>query len=155
MLRPATAGDAAAIAPIWHSGWLDAHEGNVPDELTAVRTPESFRTRAVDLVPLTTVAVEEGRLVGFVTVVDDEIEQMYVDGGSRGSGVAAALLAEGERRVREAGHGRAWLAVVAGNERARRFYAKHGWTDEGPFDHQAPGPSGPITVPAHRYVKAV
>jgi GNAT superfamily N-acetyltransferase len=67
--------------------------------------------------------------------------------------VAAALLAEAERLVGVGGHERAWLAVVAGNSRARRFYERNGWTDEGPFDHAAEGPDGPIHVPAHRYVK--
>jgi GNAT superfamily N-acetyltransferase len=154
-LRPAAAGDVASIAPIWRSGWADAHAGHVPGELTAARTEQSFWARAADLVPCSAVAEVGGRLAGFVTVVGDELEQVYVDRACRGSGVAAALLAEGERRVREGGHEVAWLAVVAGNRRARRFYAKHGWTDEGPFDHRAPGPRGPITVPAHRYVKAV
>ena len=60
-------------------------------------------------------------------VVGDEVEQVYVGEGHRGSGVASVLLAEAERRVRHSGHDTAWLAVVAGNERARRFYAKHCW----------------------------
>jgi ribosomal protein S18 acetylase RimI-like enzyme len=67
--------------------------------------------------------------------------------------VAAALLAEAERLVQANGHERTWLAVVAGNTRARRFYERNGWTDEGLFDHVAEGPDGPIHVPAHRYVK--
>jgi hypothetical protein len=45
--------------------------------------------------------------------------------------------------------------VVGGNLRARRFYERCGWVDEGPFEHLAPGPGGPIRVPAHRYVKRV
>jgi RimJ/RimL family protein N-acetyltransferase len=47
------------------------------------------------------------------------------------------------------------LAVVAGNTRARRFYERNGWSDEGPFEHHAPSDSGPIVVPPHRYVKPV
>ena len=37
-------------------------------------------------------------------VVDDEVEQIYVAGSHRGSGVADALLAEAERQVGAAGH---------------------------------------------------
>ncbi|MFC4942191.1 hypothetical protein [Pseudonocardia sp. GCM10023141] len=44
---------------------------------------------------------------------------------------------------------------MAGNARARRFYERNGWSDEGLFDHTAPSASGPVSVPAHRYVKAV
>jgi GNAT superfamily N-acetyltransferase len=155
ILRAATVGDVSSIAPIWHRGWQDAHVGGVPDELTAARTEESFWTRAQQRLDDTTVAEVDGTVAGFVMVIGDEVEQMYVSQDHRGSGVAAILLAEAERRVRAAGHRTAWLAVVAANQRARRFYAKRGWVDEGRFDHQAPGPNGPIAVPAHRYVKDV
>ncbi len=154
-LRPATAEDISSIALIWHRGWQDGHVGHVPEELTAVRTERSFWSRAAQRLPDTTIAEIEGGVAGFVMVVGDEVEQVYVGRDHRGSGVASVLLAEAERRVQQGGHDTAWLAVVAGNERARRFYAKSGWVDEGPFDYQAHGPEGPITVPSHRYVKAV
>ncbi|HEY7483947.1 MAG TPA: GNAT family N-acetyltransferase [Streptosporangiaceae bacterium] len=152
-LRPASADDAAAVADIWRSGWRDGHLGNVPDELVAVRTPESFASRAAQRVDDTVVAVVGNAVTGFVMVVDDEVEQVYVAARHRGSGVATTLLNEAERLVRENGHEQAWLAVVAGNERARRFYQRQGWTDEGRFDYEAAGPAGPLIVPAHRYVK--
>ena len=55
-------------------------------------------------------------------------------------------MSDAERRLREAGHRQVWLAVVAGNARARRFYERSGWTDEGPFAYLADGPDGLITV---------
>ena len=70
----------------------------------------------------------------------------------RGTGVAAALLGEAERQVRANGHPRAWLAVVAGNVRARAFYERSGWRDEGPFDYAAAA-DVPISVPCRRYAK--
>jgi GNAT superfamily N-acetyltransferase len=155
ILRPANAEDISSIAPIWHRGWQDGHVGHVPEELSTARTERSFWSRAAQRLPDTTIAEIEGAVAGFVMVVGDEVEQVYVGEDHRGSGVASVLLAEAERRVRHSGHDTAWLAVVAGNERARRFYAKRGWVDEGPLDYQAQGPDGPITVPSHRYVKAV
>ncbi|HEX4817477.1 MAG TPA: GNAT family N-acetyltransferase [Nonomuraea sp.] len=152
-LRPARPEDAPAVAAIWHEGWGDGHRGNVPDELAAVRTPESFRSRAAQRVGDTVVATVRGAVAGFVMVVDDEVEQVYVARDHRGTDVATVLLAEAERLVAAGGHRRAWLAVVAGNARARRFYERHGWLDEGPFDHLAPSETGPIAVPARRYVK--
>ena len=153
LLRPATADDIGSIAEIWHAGWHDAHDGNVPDELVAVRAEDSFLTRAPDLVPHTTVAVVDGEVAGFVSIEDDEVDQVFVSSRHRGAGVADALMADAEERLRAAGRTSAWLAVVAGNARARRFYERHGWTDDGPFEHLAPGPDGPIRVPAHRYIK--
>ncbi|MGH2789217.1 MAG: GNAT family N-acetyltransferase [Actinomycetota bacterium] len=152
-LRPAVPEDAPTIAEIWHLGWRDGHLGSVPEELMAARHEDSFRTRAAPRVSDTTVAVIEGQIVGFVMVVGDEVEQVYVSALHRGAGVADVLLREAERQIREGGHSTAWLAVVAGNPRARRFYERNGWSDKGLFDYAAVGEHGPIPVPAHRYVK--
>jgi ribosomal protein S18 acetylase RimI-like enzyme len=148
-------GDAAAVAEIWYEGWQDGHLGHVPDALVAIRTEESFGARAAQRVGDTTVAVRGGEVAGFVMVVGDEVEQVYVSRRHRGSGVAADLLAEAVRLVAAGGHARAWLAVAAGNARARRFYERCGWADEGAFDYPAAGEDGPIPVPCHRYVKAI
>jgi GNAT superfamily N-acetyltransferase len=81
----------------------------------------------------------------------DEIEQLFVERAARGTGVAAMLLRKGEAEIRSAGHRRAWLAVVAGNQRARSFYSREGWRDSGPFTYLAETPAGPFAVPSHRY----
>jgi GNAT superfamily N-acetyltransferase len=153
-LRPATADDAAAVAQIWREGWSDGHRGHVPDALVAVRTPESFSERAIDRVGDTTVAVVAGEVAGFTMVVGDELEQLYVSRSHRGSGIAEVLLADARRAIGAAGYRRAWLAVATGNARARRFYEKCGWVDEGPFIHSAPSESGAIPVPSHRFTTA-
>ena len=141
-VRPARPEDSAAVADIWFHGWRDGHLGNVAEELVAIRTAESFGRRAAERTSDTTVAT-----------VDDEVEQVYVSSRHRGTGVAGTLLAEAERLVALNGHERAWLAVVEGNARARRFYERNGWTDEGPFDYPAQSADGPIPVPCRRYVK--
>ena len=155
VLRPAADADADAVAEIWRLGWHDGHEGLVPQELVEARTNESFRTRAADRVEDTTVAVVDGAVAGFVMVVDDEVEQVYVSAAHRGTGVAGALLAEAERQVRANGHSEAWLVVVAGNARARAFYERSGWRDEGPIVYEAAAEAGPIDVPCRRYTKPV
>lgn len=156
-LRPGVAADIDAIARIWHEGWRDAHIGRVPDALLEHRRPEDLRQRIPVRLGTTTVAttpVSDGpRVAGFVTVHDDEIEQIYVDAVERGSGVAQRLLAHGEAVI-AAHHDRAWLAVVAGNARARRFYERNGWVDAGPFDNPAwTTTGGVIPVPTRRYEK--
>ena len=156
MIRPAEPGEAAAVAEIWRNGWRDGHLGHVPDELVRVRTDESFRTRAAERVRDTTVAVVDGEVAGFIMVAGDEAEQVYVSAPQRGKGVADALLAEAERQVRENGHEVAWLAVVSGNARARAFYERMGWRDDGGFDYEAAVEDGTtVSVPCRRYVKSV
>ena len=152
-IRPARAEDAGEVAEIWRLGWHDGHDGLVPQELVAVRTPESFYERASARVDDTTVATVDGAVAGFVMVVGDEVEQVYVSGAHRGTGVAPALIVEAERQVRANGHGKAWLAVVAGNARARAFYERAGWVDEGGFDYEAAVEDGTIAVPCRRYTK--
>jgi GNAT superfamily N-acetyltransferase len=153
LIRPARPADMPEVAGIWHAGWPDGHLGHVPDELVAIRTADSFRPRAADRTADTRVAEVDGEIAGFTMVVDDEVEQVYVAAAHRGSGVADELLADAERRIREGGHRRAWLAVVAGNALARRFYERRGWVDDGPIVYAAEGPDGAIDVQAQRYVK--
>lgn len=169
-LRPAVPEDAPAIAAVWHAAWGDGHHGLVPPALEAVRTRESFGRRAAARVPGTVVAVTDGgadsgadsgadggavpgAVVGFVTVKGEEVEQLFVAASQRGSGIASELLATGETRIAAAGHVETWLAVVAGNARARRFYEREGWSDGGPLDYRAETPEGPVPVSTRRYVK--
>jgi hypothetical protein len=69
--------------------------------------------------------------------------------------VAECLLRHAEAVIGAGGRRTAWLAVVAGNTRARRFYAKLGWQDRGPFTYQAQTATGTFPVPAHRYEREV
>jgi GNAT superfamily N-acetyltransferase len=173
-LRPAETTDVDAIAAIWYSGWYDGHLGNVPDELVAFRTKEHFLTGVPDRIPTITVAVagpalpdpagagsvgasagSGGEVAGFVIVLGDQVDQVYVSAGHRGSGVAGVLIAEAERQVKANGYVEAWLAVVTGNTRARRFYERSGWADAGAFDYPVGTANGAIPVPCHRYTKQV
>lgn len=152
-IRKARAEDAGAVARIWHAGWRDGHIGNVPDGLVRHRDDiRQYESRARDRVGQMWVAESAGgQPLGFVVVKGDELEQVYVDRSARGTGVAAALLSQGEDEVRRAGHARAWLAVVAGNSRARAFYERQGWRDTGPFIYEAETAEGMFPVPSHRY----
>jgi len=68
---------------------------------------------------------------GFVAVVDGWLEAMYVRPGAWGTGLADRLHAAAVEELRRRGGDRARLWVLAGNERARRFYERHGWRADG------------------------
>jgi ribosomal protein S18 acetylase RimI-like enzyme len=151
-LRPAKPDDAEGIAEVWHASWLDGHLGHVPEALHEHRRPEDFRRRVPPRIPHITVAVAAGRLVGFVAVRGDEVEQLFVAAEARGAGVAAALLDSAESGI-ALGHDLAWLSVAAGNARARRFYEKSGWQRVAAFDYPAETRDGVLLVPSLRYEK--
>jgi GNAT superfamily N-acetyltransferase len=130
----------------------------VSDELAAARHADSFRTRAAQRVPDTTVATIDEEVVGFVMVVGDELEEVYVDARHRGTGVADLLMTDAEGQVAGGRSTTAWLAVVSGNARTRWFYERRGWTDAGVFVYSAAGDGAagdgpPIPLRAHRYQK--
>lgn len=62
------------------------------------------------------------------------LRALYVQSNAWGSGVGRALHAATLERLREAGFGEARLQVIHGNERARRFYEREGWTVSGPAE---------------------
>lgn len=154
-LRAAKPSDVAAVAAVWTSGWTDGHAGHVPAALLAHRTAPEFVRRAADRVPHTTVALAplpDDDVIGFTVVRLDEVEQMYVSRPWRGTGVAQLLMAAAEKTI-AVRFAVAWLAVVGGNARARRFYESCGWQDVGPFDNPAETAAGTMAIPARRYEK--
>ena len=156
VIRPATAEDMAAVAELWHVGWHDGHAGHVPEGLTRGRTLAAFHERTPSRIVDTTVAVSEaGELLGFIMVAGDEVEQVFVGREVRGTGLAARLLVEAEDQVAAAGHDVAWLAVVEGNARARAFYERHGWRDEGELPYVVSAGGQRFISPCRRYVKRV
>ncbi|MDT5018284.1 MAG: hypothetical protein QOD39_4444 [Mycobacterium sp.] len=60
-----------------------------------------------------------------------ELSKMYVLPDSHGAGVAAALMTMGLHEAKELNASSVWLGVNQQNQRAQRFYAKHGFVING------------------------
>ncbi len=60
-----------------------------------------------------------------------ELSKIYVLPDHHGAGVATALMGEAVRRAAKSGARCVWLGVNQNNERAQRFYGKHGFTVAG------------------------
>lgn len=151
-VRPADPSDIDLLARVWYDGWQDAHADILPLDLAARRTLDSFRQRLRAELPNVRVVGWPPAPVGFCLIRGDELCQLYVSAGARGSGAAADLLADAESRMRHAGVKTAWLACAVGNERAARFYQKHGWVRAGTVMHE-PDDSGGIAFEVWRYEK--
>jgi len=126
-VRAAEEGEIDHLAQVWYDSWQDAHAQILPAELAQLRTLESFRDRLQAALPKVRVIGPAGAPLGFCIVQGDELYQLFVTAAARGSGIAAALIADAEARLSEYGVATAWLACAIGNERAARFYEKCGW----------------------------
>ena len=152
-VRSADERDLDQLALVWFDGWHEAHAQIVPPELTRLRTVESFRDRLRAALPDVRVVDASGLPVGFSVVKGDELYQLFVSAHARGSGVAGALIAEAELRLRANGVETAWLACAIGNERAARFYQKRGWHRVGTMLNQAETSAGTFPLDVWRYEK--
>lgn len=111
-------------------------------------TSSHFADYLTDPERLVLVARRDGRIMGYAMLVrgvpedDDvqravtarpavEISKMYVLPDSHGGGVSAALMNEALDRAPELDAQSVWLGVNQNNERAQRFYTKHGFTING------------------------
>lgn len=143
------------LAKLWHDVWHESHARLVPAALARLRTLTSFEERLQAAIPDARVAGPRGEPVGFCIVKGDELYQLYVSAESRGTGAAAALLADAEVRLAKRGIGTAWLACAVGNERAARFYEKFGWRRTGSVSYEAETSIGTFPLEVWRYERSL
>jgi ribosomal protein S18 acetylase RimI-like enzyme len=99
---------------------------------------DRFREYLADSDRVVLAAREDGRIVGYVMMIRDdsdgvdvELSKMYVLPDSHGAGVSAALMTAALTSASELGATSVWLGVNQKNQRAQRFYAKHGFVVNG------------------------
>ena len=153
LVRPAEAAEIDHLAQLWYHGWQDAHARILPAELIRIRTLESFKDRLQAALPAVRVVGLFPTPVGFCMLKGDELYQLYVSAEARGTGVAAALVADAEARLAADGVELAWLACAVGNERAARFYEKCGWRRAGTVVYQPDAANGAPPLEVWRYEK--
>jgi ribosomal protein S18 acetylase RimI-like enzyme len=135
VIRAATADDLDGIVEVHVASWGAAKDGL---DLATSRTPEqraelwtAFFAQGRGQM---SVAEDQGRVVGFIASGpsrdDDrqgetEIYTLYVDPHWWGRGLGSALIATAPEDAAVS------LWVAEGNERARTFYARHGFAPDG------------------------
>lgn len=124
-------------AHVYWSAWHDTYPGLVSQEYLEKLTPEVCEKMAFDWSDGILIAKDRERVIGFVGYSDQsrdlpdcgEIFALYVLREERGKGIGCRLLEAALERLN--GHERVCLWVVKGNERAIRFYRKHGFQPDG------------------------
>ena len=153
IVRDAHESELDELATVWYEAWRDGHEALVPAELTRRRTRERFRDRLQAALAEVRVAGPLGAPVGFSMLKGGELYQLFVRARARGSGVAAALIADAEARLLARGVETAWLTCAIGNDRAARFYEKCGWHRSGTVIDELATPEGTMRLEVWRYEK--
>ncbi|MEU1958222.1 GNAT family N-acetyltransferase [Nocardia sp. NPDC019255] len=142
--------DAEALSDVAAATFpLACPPGATPDDIEIfigeMLSSERFGEYLSDPDRIVLKAVVDGDIVGYAMLVTGvpapvepaepspmaEISKMYVLPGRHGSGVSTALMNAALDRARAAGCQGVWLGVNQENVRARRFYAKHGFTEVG------------------------
>jgi ribosomal protein S18 acetylase RimI-like enzyme len=143
--RDATADDAAAVADFARATWL-ATFGQLPyppHDLAAYLAKaygEAIqREEIADPELRYRLALRDGAIVGYCMMgglampVDDpngvELHRLYVAEEMKGAGVAAALMDDCIAWARARDASAIYLSVWENNERAQRFYRRHGFDD--------------------------
>jgi GNAT superfamily N-acetyltransferase len=168
-IREAKPGDADAIGRVHVDAWREDYRGMMPD---AFLDSLDASVRALRWQPRLAerpdgkkifVAIENDDLVGFAGVgpardepgVRGELYMINVAKRAWGTGVATALLAESVHALATFGHREAILWVLRQNARARRFYRREGWTQEGERHDTIKENDFTFEVDELRYVRAL
>lgn len=152
-LRQGRPADAQALAELHVAVWRDTYRSMATaeayEQLGVARRLPYWNEALVTSDPETQVILGEvsGQILGVIStghprdaVMADsiEIKHLYVANAARGTGLGKALLNAALDHHRAAGHRAASLAVVEGNDHARRFYRHLGGKEVGKFVD--PGP---------------
>jgi GNAT superfamily N-acetyltransferase len=119
-LRRATDDDALGVADVWLAAFgatYDFPAAHTDDEVRAWVREHLLRATE------TWVAEREGTVVGFLSLGDGWVEQLYVLPEWSGAGIGSRLIALAKERQPDGLQ--LWTFVV--NAGARRFYERHGF----------------------------
>jgi GNAT superfamily N-acetyltransferase len=147
-LRPAVAGDALCIGVLGMQVFLETYapDGIRPDlarEVLQMLSPEATAAALARDDQRLIVAEREGHLLGFAhwrpgaahegvpARRPAELFRLYVLQRFAGLGLGTRLLRAAEEAATATGADTMWLTAWAGNERARAFYPRRGYTDVG------------------------
>jgi putative acetyltransferase len=147
-IRPAHTDDAEALAGIQRAASLAAFAHIFPPDLYPFPTDEvreRWREAVADPGARVLVADEGGAPVGLAGVRADWLDGLYVLPDRWGSGVARSLHDPALSLVEGLGSSTCRLWVLEHNARARRFYERLGWRENGDT-RVVPFPPNPIDV---------
>lgn len=162
LVRKPVSADAAAIAILHVRSWQSAYEGLLSSRYlsaldSSVERRVGFLSQAIESGnPSIRVAELNGQVVGWVSFgpsrdVDAaqctaELMAIYLDPVFWARGIGTALWAEALQAIRSSGYRQVCAWVLDGNERATRFYLKHGFTSQAASQRVVEEDSEPLAI---------
>ncbi|MEK8121679.1 GNAT family N-acetyltransferase [Methylocystis sp. IM4] len=153
MIRRSIKSDTSYVAAFYHNVWHETHSVFKPKEEIVRRDNKLFQERMTELLATTLLVELKGELAAFSAWKEEYLGQIFVAPSFRGSAVSVSLLKATEQAMANDGSVTAELHCVVGNERARRFYEKMGWTRRGVVSEMAAGSVGEVEVLFWRMTK--
>ncbi|MDE3202073.1 MAG: GNAT family N-acetyltransferase [Acidobacteriota bacterium] len=165
-IRVAVPEDALRVAKVHIRTWQIAYRDLLPeaflDGLNIEERAKRYTFGNLDVHnPQTFLALEGKQVLGFATVGkgrdDDlpgqgELLALYVDPDWWNKGIGLALIETARLRLRLLGYTQAYLWMLKGNERARRFYERDGWQIDGA---ERANQSFDVSIEERRMVRAL
>jgi diamine N-acetyltransferase len=147
-LRVPTPADAPALAAAARDTFTETF-GHLyaPEDLAAFleqHTPEAWAAQIADPAYAIRIAEADGTAAGYLKLGPPslpftpeqgaiELRQFYLLKPHHGTGFAAEMMDWVLAEARTRGHQALYLSVFTDNNRARRFYARHGFEEVGPY----------------------
>lgn len=124
LIRPASAGDAAAAGQAGYAAWLKGISPIVPAEARARVTEESFASFVREMPEQILIAERAGIVAGLGATErgDNHISDIWVAPGHEGAGIGTALVRALETRIAGRRYDHATISVLSGNARALALY---------------------------------
>jgi putative acetyltransferase len=148
VVREARADEAEALAQIQRAASLAAFSHIFPPDLYPFPLEdvrERWTTALADPAVSVLVAELDARPVGLAGFRDDWLDGLYVAPDFWARGIGRELHDQVLDRLRRRGSPRCHLWVLEDNDRARRFYERRGWRENGET-RVVPFPPHPIDV---------
>lgn len=156
IIRQATADDARGVAEVHVASWRAGYVGLIDQQVLDAQSVDAREKMWASWIPRSDaglpplgydvpahrmlVADDGGQIVGWATFGPGrdegsarvgELAGLYAHPSVWSTGVGHALITRVADELREAGFDEAYLWVLHGNERASRFYERHGWIADG------------------------
>jgi GNAT superfamily N-acetyltransferase len=144
---------ASEVARLYHNAWHESQACLQDSRIAAFRDDAFFLRRVERELGSSLAAWRKGCCIGYAAWNGGILERLFVAADERRLGIGKLLLHACEKAMSARGVREASLNCLVGNDGARRFYERHGWTCVGTRMLPARWARGTVEVSTWKLVK--